>query len=99
MKLKASHSGSSNSSFSSSSSSPPKNSSSSSSSSSIINLQQQQQQQQQQQRLHAGVGTAHYSAPEVLLRTSRGYLGPPVDVWASGVILYVMNAGSKYILF
>jgi serine/threonine protein kinase len=48
-------------------------------------------------RLHAPCGTPHYSAPEVLQPTyilaSQGYLGPPVDVWSAGVILFVMNAG------
>lgn len=48
-------------------------------------------------RLHAPCGTPHYSAPELLqpahILLTQGYLGPPVDVWSAGVILFVMNAG------
>lgn len=44
-------------------------------------------------RLFAGCGTPHYTAPEVLSRGSKGYLGAPVDVWSAGIILYVLNTG------
>lgn len=30
-------------------------------------------------------------APEIV--SKKDYLGPPVDVWACGIILYVMMAG------
>ncbi len=46
-------------------------------------------------RLFAGCGTPHYTAPEVLARGSKGYLGAPVDVWSAGIILYVLNTGRK----
>mmetsp|Transcript_22696 Transcript_22696/g.31609 ORF Transcript_22696/g.31609 Transcript_22696/m.31609 type:complete len:313 (-) Transcript_22696:28-966(-) len=36
-------------------------------------------------------GTAIYSAPEILLEQS--YIGPEVDIWALGVILYAMVTG------
>jgi serine/threonine protein kinase len=44
-------------------------------------------------RLFAGCGTPHYTAPEVLSRGSKGYLGAPVDVWSAGIILYVLSTG------
>lgn len=36
-------------------------------------------------------GTPSYMAPEIVLR--QEYSGPPADVWALGVLLYVMLAG------
>lgn len=44
------------------------------------------------------VGTPHYVAPEVVSRDEKdewlGY-GPPVDVWASGVMMYWMLSGGR----
>ena len=37
-------------------------------------------------------GTPAYIAPEIL--ENRGYYGPPVDVWSSGIVLYAMLSGS-----
>lgn len=45
------------------------------------------------------VGTPHYVAPEVVTRDEAdefiGY-GPPVDVWAAGILMYWMLTGGKY---
>ncbi|XP_076047420.1 serine/threonine-protein kinase Chk1-like [Oratosquilla oratoria] len=38
--------------------------------------------------LRGFVGTEHYMAPEIF--TSRSYRGPPVDMWACGVVLFNM---------
>lgn len=38
-------------------------------------------------------GTAHYTAPEVLLQAANGYCGKAADVYACGVILYIMLCG------
>lgn len=37
-------------------------------------------------------GTPSYMAPEIIAR--KDYVGPPVDVWALGVLLFAMLAGS-----
>lgn len=37
-------------------------------------------------------GTPSYMAPEIVLKTE--YCGPPVDVWATGVLLYVLLCGT-----
>lgn len=37
-------------------------------------------------------GTPSYMAPEIIAR--KEYYGPPVDIWAAGVLLYVMLTGS-----
>ena len=37
-------------------------------------------------------GTPAYIAPEIL--ENKGYEGPPVDVWSSGVVLYAMLSGT-----
>ena len=37
-------------------------------------------------------GTPAYIAPEIL--ENKGYEGPPVDVWSSGVVLYSMLSGT-----
>lgn len=34
-----------------------------------------------------------YAAPEVM-QTTDPYVGPPVDVWSTGVILYIMVGGA-----
>ena len=36
-------------------------------------------------------GTPAYQAPEQLL--NREYLGPPADMWAVGVVMYVLLTG------
>lgn len=36
-------------------------------------------------------GTPSYMAPEIA--SKKDYFGPPVDVWALGIILYVMTCG------
>mmetsp|Transcript_14539 Transcript_14539/g.37132 ORF Transcript_14539/g.37132 Transcript_14539/m.37132 type:complete len:401 (-) Transcript_14539:41-1243(-) len=44
--------------------------------------------------LHTSVGTPLYAAPELLAVTSTtGYSGAKVDVWSSGVILYLFLTG------
>jgi MAP/microtubule affinity-regulating kinase len=37
-------------------------------------------------------GTPNYMAPEIVSR--KEYLGPPVDIWAAGVLLYVLLTGT-----
>ncbi|KAI8592906.1 kinase-like domain-containing protein [Geranomyces variabilis] len=49
-----------------------------------------QQQQQQQQRFSV-YGTRPFSAPEIL--TGNGYLGPEADIWALGIIFYLVATG------
>jgi len=39
------------------------------------------------------VGSQSYVAPEVLVRKSRGYAGPPADAWSAGVCLFTMLSG------
>ncbi|EFJ24233.1 hypothetical protein SELMODRAFT_414787 [Selaginella moellendorffii] len=41
--------------------------------------------------LRTSCGSTHYAAPELLLR--RPYVGPEVDVWSCGVVLYVLLGG------
>lgn len=45
--------------------------------------------------LRSSVGTPQYCAPEVLLsnKSKCGYVGPAVDIWSLGVILYTMCFG------
>ena len=44
------------------------------------------------QILHEQSGTPVYMAPEIL--KNEGYLGFPVDIWSSGVALYIMLSGT-----
>ena len=47
------------------------------------------------QLLHDQCGTLMYMAPEILLSTKeKGYEGFPVDIWSSGISLYIMLSGS-----
>jgi len=46
-----------------------------------------------QQMLKTHCGSEKYAAPEVMQSTDP-YLGPPVDVWSTGVILYIMVGGA-----
>ena len=45
--------------------------------------------------LHDQCGTLMYMAPEILLSTKeKGYEGFPVDIWSSGISLYIMLSGT-----
>ena len=47
------------------------------------------------QLLHDKCGTPMYMAPEILLSSkNQGYEGYPVDVWSSGISLYIMLSGT-----
>jgi serine/threonine protein kinase len=46
-----------------------------------------------EQMLKTHCGSEKYAAPEVMQNTDP-YIGPPVDVWSIGVILYIMVAGA-----
>lgn len=41
--------------------------------------------------LHTNCGSPIYSSPEIL--SSKDYIGPEVDIWSLGIILYVMVTG------
>ena len=48
--------------------------------------------------LKKACGTLAYSSPEILVAiggTSEGYLGPPVDMWALGCMIYEMRVGRE----
>ena len=42
-------------------------------------------------KLQFTCGTPHYMSPELAMK--RDHYGPPTDVWALGVMLYVMLTG------
>jgi serine/threonine protein kinase len=42
-------------------------------------------------RLQAPLGSLHYSAPEIV--AGRSYVGPEVDAWSLGVVLYALVTG------
>ena len=45
--------------------------------------------------LYDKCGTPMYMAPEILLSSNKnGYEGPPVDIWSSGIALYIMLSGT-----
>ena len=47
------------------------------------------------QCLHDKCGTPMYMAPEILLSSkNKGYEGFPVDIWSSGISLYIMLSGT-----
>ncbi len=47
------------------------------------------------QLLYDQCGTPMYMAPEILLSSKKkGYKGFPVDIWSSGIALYIMLSGS-----
>ena len=47
------------------------------------------------QILHDKCGTPMYMAPEILLSSkNKGYEGFPVDIWSSGISLYIMLSGT-----
>ena len=47
------------------------------------------------QLLHDKCGTPMYMAPEILISNKNiGYEGFPVDIWSSGIALYIMLSGS-----
>ena len=47
------------------------------------------------QLLHDKCGTPMYMAPEILLSSkTNGYEGFPVDIWSSGISLYIMLSGT-----
>jgi len=47
------------------------------------------------QLLHDKCGTPMYMAPEILLSSkTQGYEGFPVDIWSSGISLYIMLSGT-----
>jgi len=45
------------------------------------------------QELSTKLGTPNYMAPELLTGGDESYAGPPVDAFACGVILFIMNQG------
>ena len=45
--------------------------------------------------LYDQCGTPMYMAPEIFLSSNKkGYEGPPVDIWSSGISLYIMLSGT-----
>jgi len=39
------------------------------------------------------VGTKSYKAPEIVSGARAGYVGPPVDVWSMGIVLFSLVSG------
>ena len=49
----------------------------------------------EKQMLYDKCGTPMYMAPEILLSSkTKGYEGYPVDIWSSGISLYIMLSGT-----
>mmetsp|Transcript_82849 Transcript_82849/g.114458 ORF Transcript_82849/g.114458 Transcript_82849/m.114458 type:complete len:96 (+) Transcript_82849:150-437(+) len=44
------------------------------------------------QKLKIFCGTPSYMSPEIVAK--REYMGPPADIWASGVVLYALLCGT-----
>ena len=45
-----------------------------------------------ERKIHVFCGTSNYMAPEILMK--KEYYGPPTDIWAAGVLLFVLVTGT-----
>lgn len=45
----------------------------------------------QRSRLHTFCGSLYFAAPELL--NAKSYVGPEVDIWSFGIVLYVLVCG------